>query len=98
MNERRILYSECLEIYKIERSFVEELNQSGLVRLVTEQDREFVECDELEYLEQFIRWNRDLDINVAGIEALHHLLQRMNSLQDELTRLKNELAFYKSEH
>ncbi len=95
MNERRILYSECLEIYKIERSFVEELNQSGLVRLVTEQDREFVECDELEYLEQFIRWNRDLDINVAGIEALHHLLQRMNSLQDELTRLKNELAFYK---
>ena len=95
MNERRILYSECLEIYKIERSFVEELNQSGLVRLVTEQDREFVECDELEYLEQFIRWNRDLDINVAGIEALHHLLQRMNSLLDELTRLKNELAFYK---
>jgi hypothetical protein len=95
MNERRILYSECLEIYKIERSFVEELNQSGLVRLVTEQDREFVECDELEYLEQFIRWNRDLDINVAGIEALHHLLQRMNSLQDKLTRLKNELAFYK---
>lgn len=95
MNEIRILYSECLEIYKIERSFVEELNQSGLVRLVTEQDREFVECDELEYLEQFIRWNRDLDINVAGIEALHHLLQRMNSLQDELTRLKNELAFYK---
>ena len=95
MNEREVLYSECLEIYKIERSFVEELNQSGLVRLVTEQDREFVECDELEYLEQFIRWNRDLDINVAGIEALHHLLQRMNSLQDELTRLKNELAFYK---
>ena len=95
MNERRILYSECLEIYKIERSFVEELNQSGLVRLVTEQEREFVECDEFEYLEQFIRWNRDLDINVAGIEALHHLLQRMNSLQDELTRLKNELAFYK---
>lgn len=95
MNERRILYSECLEIYKIERSFVEELNQSGLVRLVTEQEREFVECDELEHLEQFIRWNRDLDINVAGIEALHHLLQRMNSLQDELTRLKNELAFYK---
>ena len=95
MNERRILYSECMEIYKIERSFVEELNQSGLVRLVTEQDREFVECDELEYLEQFIRWNRDLDINVAGIEALHHLLQRMNSLQEELSQLRNELAFYK---
>ena len=95
MNERRILYSECLEIYKIERSFVEELNQSGLVRLVTEQDREFVECDELEYLEQFIRWNRDLDINVAGIEALHHLLQRINSLQEELSQLRNELAFYK---
>ena len=62
---------------------------------VMEQELEYVECDDLEYLEQYIRWNRDLDINVAGIEALHHLLQRMNSLQDELTRLKNELAFYK---
>jgi hypothetical protein len=95
MNEIRILYSECLEIYKIEQSFVEALSQSGLIRIITEQETEYVECDELEYLEQFIRWNRDLDINVAGIEALHHMLQRMNSLQEEMRILKNELAFYK---
>ena len=60
-----------------------------------EQELEYVECDDLEYLEQYIRWNRDLDINIAGIEALHHMLQRINSLQEELSQLRNELAFYK---
>ena len=98
MNEKRILYSECLEIYNIEKTFVDSLNESGLINIVMEQELEYVECDDLEYLEQYIRWNRDLDINIAGIEALHHMLQRINSLQDELNRLKNELAFYKSEH
>ena len=95
MNEKRILYSECLEIYNIEKKFVDSLNESGLINIVMEQELEYVECDDLEYLEQYIRWNRDLDINIAGIEALHHMLQRINSLQEELSQLRNELAFYK---
>ena len=95
MNEKRILYSECLEIYNIEKTFVDSLNESGLINIVMEQEMEYVECDDLEYLEQYIRWNRDLDINIAGIEALHHMLQRINSLQEELSQLRNELAFYK---
>ena len=95
MNEKRILYSECLEIYNIEKTFVDSLNESGLIKIVMEQELEYVECDDLEYLEQYIRWNRDLDINIAGIEALHHMLQRINSLQEELSQLRNELAFYK---
>lgn len=95
MNEKRILYSECLEIYNIEKTFVDSLNESGLINIVMEQELEYVECDDLEYLEQYIRWYRDLDINIAGIEALHHMLQRINSLQEELSQLRNELAFYK---
>ena len=95
MNEKRRLYSACLEIYNIEKTFVDSLNESGLINIVMEQELEYVECDDLEYLEQYIRWNRDLDINIAGIEALHHMLQRINSLQEELSQLRNELAFYK---
>lgn len=95
MNEKRILYSECLEIYNIEKTFVDSLSESGLINIVMEQELEYVDCDDLEYLEQYIRWNRDLDINIAGIEALHHMLQRINSLQEELSQLRNELAFYK---
>ena len=52
--------------------------------------------DELELLEQFIRWHNDMDINVEGIEALHHMLMRVKLLQAEIDSLKNELQFYRS--
>ena len=52
--------------------------------------------DELEELEQFVRWHNDMDINVEGIEALHHMLMRVKLLQAEIDSLKNELQFYRS--
>jgi PleD family two-component response regulator len=37
-----------------------------------------------------------MDINVEGIEAVSHLLERIQRLQDELTGLKNRLRLYES--
>jgi hypothetical protein len=34
----------------------------------------------------------DLDINMAGMEAIKHLLQRMHTLQKEVKTLRNELG------
>ncbi|MHB9056852.1 MAG: chaperone modulator CbpM [Paludibacteraceae bacterium] len=96
MNDDKLLYSECLKIYDLDKSFVDSLSEFGLINIVFEQEQQYVECKELEYLEQFVRWHHDLDINVEGIEALHHMLQRIYSLQDEISQLRNELAFYKS--
>jgi hypothetical protein len=55
-----------------------------------------VEYDELEELEQFVRWHNDMDINAEGIEALYHMLVRVKSLQAEVDNLRNELQFYRS--
>jgi hypothetical protein len=35
----------------------------------------------------------DLDINIEGIEAISHLLDRVDNLQRELITLKNRLGF-----
>lgn len=96
MSEKRILYSECIRIYEVEEAFIDSLCELGLIRVLDAGNSRFVEYDELEELEQFVRWHNDMDINVEGIEALHHMLSRVKTLQIEIENLRNELQFYRS--
>ena len=94
MSGNRLLYSECLRIYEVEESFIDALHDSGLIHVVQEEER-FIEYNDLDELEQFVRWYYDMDINVEGIEALHHMLDRVRTLQSEIDDLRKELQFYK---
>ena len=95
MNNNKLLYSECVRIYNVNESFIESLCESGLVHVYCDKNERFVIYDDLADLEQFVRWHSDMDINVPGIEALHHLLKRMHALQAEMEELRNELRFYR---
>jgi len=96
MSGNRLLYSECLRIYEVEESFIESLQEVGLIQVIDQDEDRFVAYDDLSDLEQFIRWYYEMDINVGGIDALHHMLQRVRSLQSEIAQLRHELQFYKS--
>ena len=96
MNEKRLLYSECLRIYEVEESFIESLHEVGLIKVIYHDEERFIEYDELSDLEQFIRWYYDMDINVEGIDALSNLLEKVKYLQSENNQLRSELQFYKS--
>lgn len=96
MSGSRLLYSECLRIYEVEESFIESLQDVGLIHVIDQDDDRFIEYDDLSDLEQFIRWHYDMDINVEGIDALRHMLERVRSLQSEIEKLRSELQFYKA--
>jgi len=96
MSGNRLLYSECLRIYEVEESFIESLQEVGLIQVIDQDEDRFVAYDDLSDLEQFIRWYYEMDINVGGIDALHNMLQRVRSLQSEIAQLRHELQFYKS--
>jgi hypothetical protein len=96
MSDNRLRYSECLKIYEVEESFIESLQDVGLIQVIDENNDRFITYEDLSELEQFIRWHYEMDINVEGIDALHHMLQRVRSLQSEIEQLRRELAFYKS--
>ena len=96
MSDNRLRYSECLKIYEVEESFIESLQDVGLIQVIDEDNDRFIAYNDLSELEQFIRWHYEMDINVEGIDALHHMLQRVRSLQSEIEQLRRELAFYKS--
>ncbi len=96
MSEKKITYRECLQIYQVEETFLDELQSSGLIQIVIEEDDRYIEYDYLEEIEQFVRWHYELEINMEGIEALHHMLQQVRNLQSDVEQLRGELKFYKS--
>ena len=85
---------EFCALYKVETSFVSSLHQSGLIQITTVEDRGFIPIGQLIELERFLRLRAELDINLEGIEAINHLLQRVQNLQDEIKSLKNRLRLY----
>lgn len=95
--ENKILYRECIRIYQVQESFIDSLCDLGLIRvLVSEEQERYVEYDELEEFEQFIRWHSEMDINAEGIEALYYMLERVRSLQLKIDALQSELDFYRT--
>ena len=96
MSQKKITYTECLQIYQVEETFLDQLQSSGLIEIVIEEDDRYIEYDYLQEIEQFVRWHYELEINMEGIEALHHMLQQVQQLQEDVERLRGELKFYKS--
>lgn len=96
MNEKRILYSECVRIYQVKESFIDSLGELGLIRIAQMESERYVEYEDIDDLEQFVRWHNDMDINPEGIEALYYVLGRVRELQSEIEYLRRELKLYKS--
>jgi len=80
--------------HNIEISFINLLQQSGLIKISSIEASCFVEKEQLPQLEKFVHFYYDLDINLEGIETITHLLQRIENLQNEIIKLKNRLRFY----
>jgi len=80
--------------HNIEISFLNLLQQNGLIEISTIESKYFVEREQLPQLEKFVHFYYDLDINLEGIETISYLLQRIENLQNEIVKLKNRLSFY----
>lgn len=96
MSKEKITYRQCVQIYQVEETFLDALHSSGLIEVVVEDEDRYIEYDYLQEIEQFVRWYYELEINIEGIEALHHMLQQVHELQSDVERLRHELKFYKS--
>ena len=82
--------------HNIELSFITLLHDNGLIEITTLEETTFIPEERLPELEKIIRLHHELDINVEGIEAITHLLLRIESLQQEVKRIKNRLSIYES--
>jgi hypothetical protein len=92
--ENLIPVQEVITHHQVEITFLDSLHEFGLIEITTVNETRFVFKEQMCELEKMIRLHYELDINLEGIEAISHLLQRVHSLQEELTAAKNRLRIY----
>jgi hypothetical protein len=80
--------------YQVERSFIETLESHGLISISYRENQWFIPRDEVVELEKYSRMYYELNINVEGIDAVNHLLEKIKQLQQETEFLKARLRIY----
>jgi len=96
LNKELIAANEFCVHHNIEFSFINSLQNYGLIEMTIIEGNEFISLNQLSELEKFIRLHYELNINLEGIDAIHNLLQRMNDLHNELFTLRNRLRLYEA--
>jgi hypothetical protein len=93
-DEHLIPVQEFITHYKIELSFIDSLNESGLIEIISVKQSQYIPKEQIGELEKLIRLHDDLEINAEGIAAIAHLLNRLDTLNEEMRLLKNKLQRY----
>ncbi len=94
MSEEIIPVETFCSYYHVERTFIESLESYGLISISYKENQRFILKEELTELEKFTRMYYDLDINIPGIDALKHLLEKIKELQQETETLRARLRIY----
>lgn len=95
-NEWIIIADYCDQCH-IDPSFIDILEDWNLIDTRMEDGRRCLPCAQLPDVERYSRLYYDLDINLEGIDAIRHLLARMDEMQQEIDRLRNKLRFFGAE-
>lgn len=83
---------EFLIHYNVEVSFINSLNDFGLIEITRSETGAFIQKSQLHNLEKFVRLHYDMDINLEGIDAINNILHRVAELQLEINKLRNQLG------
>ena len=95
MQTELIIVSEYCHKCHIEPSFIELLEEGGLINVHTEGSEHYLLVSELPDVERYSRMYYDLSINMEGIDAIHHLLERMEEMKREMDSLRKQLTLYR---
>lgn len=87
-----VLIDDFCTHHQIEFSFINALNENGLIEIISIDHLDYIANEHLPILEKWSRMYFELGINVEGIETIQHLLDRIGDLQHEVSVLRNRLG------
>ena len=96
MDEQLIELKVLCSHYNIDPGFVHGLCEIGLLEVAEKDDAIYLDVARIGDLERMMRLHYDLEINLAGIETIWYMLDRMHQLQLHINDLHNRLSFYES--
>lgn len=94
MNSELIIITDYVNRTRIELSFIKILEENDLIHIYEVDNEQFLHYDELPRLEKYARMYYDLSINIEGIDAINHLIEKINILNTEIQSLKNRLDLF----
>jgi hypothetical protein len=94
MENNLIAISTVCKHYEIEFSFLDALEQTGLIQIVVIEQNQFINEEQIGELEKMIRLHHELKVNIEGIDVVLNLLQKERELKEELKAVKNRLKLY----
>lgn len=86
----------CLH-YDIENSFVDSLQNMGLIQIEIIEQGQFIHQNQVGHLEKMIRLHQELNLNLEAIDVVFNLLEKERALRNELNTLKNRLRIYEED-
>jgi len=97
MTQHLIAANDFCVYHQVEYTFITSLQEAGLVEITVVDKTTYIPESQLQKLERIIRLHNELEINLPGIEAITHLLERVEQLQEDTRSLRNQLRLYESE-
>ena len=95
MNSKNLIQIKQFCLYhEIENTFITELNNYGLVEIIILNEDKYLHSEQLPTIEKMIRMHYDLKINFEGIDAIYHLLNKIELLQQNLNAAQNKLRLF----
>jgi len=95
MNSKNLIQIKQFCLYhEIENTFITELHNYDLVKIIFLEEDEYLQPEQLPAVEKMIRLHYDLKINLEGIDVIANLLDKIEVLQQNLTVTQNKLRLY----
>ncbi len=88
MKKDVITVKEYCQIHRIDAAFIDRLEESGLVRIVSVNRQRCIPHEALDSVERFANWHFELEVNSQGLEVANTLYERVLALQEEIAQLR----------
>ena len=95
MQDDFIIINDYCKHSNIEPDFILMLNEDGLIDIETINETSCFPATQLNEIERYAHLYYDWSINIAGIDAIRHLLKRVEDMQTRIREMENELKFYR---
>lgn len=92
--EKYILVSHFCAQTQIEISFVENLQEYGLVNFEKKENDIFIKEKDIAEIERMFRLHHDLGINFEGLDAISQMLNRLRRMEKDILKLQKKLDLY----
>lgn len=97
MEAELIIVSEYCRKSHTDPSFLISLEEGGLIEIRTVNGEQYLLSSQLRDLERYSHLYYDLSINIEGIDAIRHMLERMENLQVEIRQLRRQLQQFRQQ-